>query len=56
VRELAIPGRPSEEELGERVDALAGDPESRRELRDLLREEHPIYEGRGAAAVVRMRG
>jgi len=26
------------------------------QLIDLLREEHPLYKGRGAAAVVRMRG
>ena len=38
------------------VDELAGDPERREQLTDLLREDHPLYEERGAAAIVRMRG
>src|SRR5262249_8785178 len=38
------------------VDAAAADPARHHELADLLREEHPAYAGRGAAAVVRMRG
>src|SRR4051794_25349828 len=38
------------------VDAAAADPARHHELADLLREEHPAYTGRGAAAVVRMRG
>jgi protein SCO1 len=38
------------------VDALADDPAGRGRLTELLREDHPVYDGRGAAAVVRMRG
>src|SRR6266850_2701799 len=38
------------------VDALATDPIRRESLLDLLREEHPVYRDRGAAAIVRMRG
>ena len=38
------------------VDALAADPARRDELTGLLREEHSLYDQRGAATVVRMRG
>lgn len=38
------------------VDALAADPARRDELNALLREEHSLYDQRGAATIVRMRG
>jgi protein SCO1/2 len=38
------------------VDALAADPERREQLTDLLREAHPLYDQRGTATTVRMRG
>ena len=38
------------------VDALAADPARRDELNALLREQHPHYDQRGAATIVRMRG
>jgi protein SCO1/2 len=38
------------------VDGLAADPSRREQLTELLRESHPAYAERGAAAVVRMRG
>lgn len=46
----------SEESFAALVDALAADPARRGELTDLLRENHPVYDQRGAATVVRMRG
>jgi cytochrome oxidase Cu insertion factor (SCO1/SenC/PrrC family) len=38
------------------VNALAADPDRQSQLPDLLREDHPLYDQRGAAATVRMRG
>jgi protein SCO1/2 len=46
----------SEDEFAALVDALAADPAGGAKLTDLLREEHPVYDGRGTATVVRMRG
>jgi protein SCO1/2 len=46
----------SEPEFAARVEALCADPALRDQLPDLLRESHPAYGGRGAAAIVRMRG
>ena len=46
----------SEEAFAAHVDALAADPARRNQLTGLLRENHPIYDGRGTATVVRMRG
>ena len=46
----------SESEFAALVDALAGDAAQREQLTDLLREDHPIYDGRGTATIVRMRG
>jgi protein SCO1 len=46
----------SEPEFAALVDALAGDAARREQLTDLLREDHPIYDGRGTATIVRMRG
>ena len=46
----------SEDEFAGLVDSLAADPVGSAQLADLLREEHPVYDGRGTATVVRMRG
>ena len=46
----------SEDEFAGLVDLLAADPAGSAQLTDLLREEHPVYDGRGTATVVRMRG
>ena len=49
-------GALSEPQFAALVDALAADPERRDELLDLLREDHALYDQRGAATIVRMRG
>lgn len=46
----------TEEEIAAHAGSLAGDPQRANELAALLREEHPCYEQRGGAAVVRLRG
>ena len=46
----------SEEEFAAQVDTFASHPEASGELIGLLREDHPAYDQRGAAATVRMRG
>lgn len=46
----------SEEEFAALVEALAAGPDPGARLTDLLREDHPFYDQRGAAATVRMRG
>jgi len=46
----------SEPQFAALVDALAADPERRGDLISFLREDHPHYGERGAAAIVRMRG
>src|SRR5262245_55416352 len=46
----------SEREFEALVETLSCDPNRRPELIDLLRENHPIYAQRSAAAIVRMRG
>jgi protein SCO1 len=46
----------SERQFGALVEALSADPTRRAELTDLLREDHPVYDQRSAAAIVRMRG
>ena len=46
----------SELEFAALVDALAGDVAGHEQLTDLLRENHPLYAGRGTATIVRMRG
>src|SRR5512132_2588081 len=52
----AITGATSESRFAALVDALATDPDRHTQLIELLREDHPLYDGRGAAATVRMRG
>jgi protein SCO1/2 len=46
----------TEQQFAALVDALAADAGGRGQLLELLREDHPLYDQRGAAAVVRMRG
>src|SRR5262245_15285832 len=46
----------SEAQFATLVNALSTDPAGRAQLIDLLREDHPAYDQRGSAAVVRMRG
>jgi protein SCO1/2 len=46
----------SESQFAALVDALAADPNRCEQLTELLREDHPLYDGRGTAATVRMRG
>jgi protein SCO1 len=46
----------SEDEFAGLVNLLAADPVGSAQLMDLLREEHPVYDGRGTATVARMRG
>lgn len=54
--DLAASSVQSESQFTSLVDALAADPRRRLELTDLLREDHPVYDQRGAAIVGRMRG
>ena len=56
MQNVATVGAPSEPQFAAMVDALAADPGRREQLTGLLREDHPLYEQRGASAVVRMRG
>ncbi|MEA3023511.1 MAG: hypothetical protein QOK01_2363, partial [Alphaproteobacteria bacterium] len=56
MRPAATARAQSEPRFAAMVDALAADPDRRDRLTDLLRENHPVYDQRGAAAVVRMRG
>jgi len=46
----------SEPEFAALVEALSADPARRDQLSELLRESHPVYDGRGTASIVRMRG
>lgn len=46
----------SESEFARYVDEVKADVSRRGELIELLREGHPVYQERGAAAIVRMRG
>jgi len=46
----------SEHDFARTVDVLGSDPARRAELTEYLDERHPVYRGRGAAAVARMRG
>lgn len=49
-------GALTEPQFAALLDALAAGPEGRGRLAELLREDHPVYDQRGAAATVRMRG
>lgn len=46
----------TEQQFASLVDELAYDSSRREELIALLREGHPLYDGRGASTIVRMRG
>jgi protein SCO1 len=46
----------SERQFEGLVEALSSDSNRHAELTDLLREDHPVYNQRSAAAIVRMRG
>jgi protein SCO1/2 len=54
--DAAVTGAMSEPQFSALVDAIADDPDRRGQLIDLLREDHPLYAERGAAAIARMRG
>ncbi|HMG04245.1 MAG TPA: SCO family protein [Chthoniobacterales bacterium] len=54
--QLAATRALAESEFAQLVDALSSEPDRGNELIDLLREDHPVYDQRGAAATVRMRG
>lgn len=53
---MAIAGVQPEERFAAMVDEAAGAPDGHGQLLELLREDHPFYDGRGAASTVRMRG
>jgi protein SCO1/2 len=46
----------SEDEFAALINTLAANPAGTTQLTDLLREVHSVYDGRGTATVVRMRG
>ena len=56
MRPAATANAQSEPQFAALVDALTADPSRSGQLTDLLRENHPIYDQRGAATIVRMRG
>src|SRR5262245_47107560 len=56
MRDRASTGVTSESQFAAQVDALATAPDRREQLTELLHEDHPLYNQRGAAATVRMRG
>src|SRR5690242_11535189 len=54
--ELPLDSQVSELQFSNLVDEVKSDPARSALLVDLLREDHPIYDQRGTAATVRMRG
>jgi protein SCO1/2 len=54
--QVATMGAQSESQFAALVDELAADPDRRDQLTALLREDHPLYDQRGTATIVRMRG
>src|SRR5258707_1210163 len=56
MQQLVPTGAQSETQFVALVDALAADTDRREQLNELLREDHPLYDERGAATVVQMRG
>lgn len=56
MEDLVTTKAPSESAFADLVDSLAADPNRRKQLTDLLREDHPFYDQRGAATIVEMRG
>ncbi|MDT4953640.1 MAG: hypothetical protein QOJ02_1778 [Acidobacteriota bacterium] len=56
MQNVATASAQSEPQFAALVDALAADPKRREQLTELLREDHPLYDQRGTATTVRMRG
>lgn len=56
MQDVATMSGMSEPQFAALVDTLAADPDRRDELTGLLREDHPVYDQRGTATIVRMRG
>lgn len=56
MRNLAAMSGMSEPEFAALIDALAADPDRCEQLTELLREDHTVYDQRGTATIVRMRG
>ena len=56
MQQVATTGAQSEPQFAALVDALAADPDRREQLTNLLHEDHPLYDQRGTATIVRMRG
>ena len=56
MQNVTPPSAQSELQFAALVDAIAADPDRREQLTGLLRDDHPLYDQRGAATVVRMRG
>ena len=56
MQDVAAASALSELEFAEFVDSLAADAEGQHRLTELLCENHPVYDQRGTATVVRMRG
>ena len=56
MQNVATTGAQSEPQFAALVDALAADPLRREQLTELLREDHPLYDQRGTATIIRMRG
>lgn len=56
MQDVATTGATPEPQFAALVDALAADPAGGGRLTELLREDHPVYDQRGAATTVRMRG
>src|SRR3954447_3441542 len=56
MRNMTTASAQSELQFAALVDAIAADPDRREQLTDLLRESHSLYDQRGAATIVRMRG
>ena len=54
--DIATDNACSERQFAELVDRIALDGQRRQQLVELLREDHSVYDQRGAPAVVRMRG
>ena len=56
MQNVAAASADSESQFAALVDALAADPVRREQLTRLLREDNPLYDQRGTATTVRMRG
>jgi protein SCO1/2 len=53
---MTVAGVESEATFAALVERLGAEPDHRERLTELLREEHPLYDQRGTATTVRMRG